>query len=82
MKLRGVSLRSQRRLLEHLPNRQQTVVLKANEGYGPYAIKGIGEHSNAQTAPAIVNAIEDAVGVRIRDLPATAERVYRALQEA
>ncbi len=57
----------------------RTVVLKAKEGYGPYQIKGIGEHSNAQTAPAIANAVEDAVGVRIRDLPVTAEKVYRAL---
>ncbi len=31
-------------------------------------------------APAIANAIEDAVGVRIRDLPITAEKVYAALQ--
>ncbi|MEX2598648.1 MAG: molybdopterin cofactor-binding domain-containing protein, partial [Dehalococcoidia bacterium] len=59
----------------------KTVVLKAKEGYGPYHIKGIGEHSNAQTAPAIINAIEDAVGVRIHDLPATAEKVYRLLKE-
>jgi CO/xanthine dehydrogenase Mo-binding subunit len=32
-------------------------------------------------APAIANAIEDAVGVRIKDLPITAEKIYAALRE-
>jgi CO/xanthine dehydrogenase Mo-binding subunit len=56
-----------------------TVLLEPGEGFGAYGIKGIGENSNAQTAPAIANAVEDAIGVRVRDLPVTAERVYRAL---
>jgi CO/xanthine dehydrogenase Mo-binding subunit len=59
----------------------RTVLLEPTVGMGPYGVKGIGEHSNAQTAPAIANAVEDAIGLRIRDLPVTAERVYRALQE-
>lgn len=57
----------------------ETVLLEPTEGIGPYNVKGIGEHSNAQTAPAIANAVEAAVGVRIRDLPVTAEKVFRAL---
>lgn len=48
-------------------------------GWGPYQVKGIGEQSNSQTAPAIANAVANAVGVRVRDLPVTAEKVYRAL---
>jgi CO/xanthine dehydrogenase Mo-binding subunit len=56
-----------------------TVLLEPTTGIGPYNVKGIGEHSNAQTAPAIANAVEAAVGVRIRDLPVTAEKVFRAL---
>jgi CO/xanthine dehydrogenase Mo-binding subunit len=59
----------------------QTVLLEPTVGMGPYQVKGIGEHSNAQTAPAIANAVEDAVGLRIRDLPVSAEKVYRALHE-
>ena len=57
----------------------RTVLLEPTVGMGPYGVKGIGEHSNAQTAPAIANAVEAAVGVRIHDLPVTAEKVYQAL---
>ncbi len=57
-----------------------TVVLDSEFGVGPYHIRGIGEASCIPTAPAIANAIEDAVGVRIRDLPLTAPKVYAALQ--
>jgi CO/xanthine dehydrogenase Mo-binding subunit len=59
----------------------RTVLLDEEQGggWGPYQIKGIGEQSNSQAAPAIANAVADAVGVRIRDLPVTAEKVYRAL---
>ena len=42
---------------------------------------GIGEMTLPPVAPAVVNAIEDAVGVRIKDLPITAEKVLRALKE-
>ena len=46
---------------------------------GPYGAKGLGEISLVPVAPAIANAIFDAVGVRIKDLPITAEKVLRAL---
>ena len=55
-----------------------TVLLPSESGLGHYAIKGIGETPNTPTAGAIANAIEDAIGVRIRDLPITSEKVYRA----
>jgi len=48
---------------------------------GPYGAKGVGESGIIPTAPAIANAIEDAVGVRIKDLPITPEKVLSALQE-
>ncbi|MBM3939717.1 MAG: xanthine dehydrogenase family protein molybdopterin-binding subunit [SAR202 cluster bacterium] len=56
------------------------VLLESESGVGPYHVKGIGENPNAPTAAAIANAVEDAVGVRIDDLPITAEKVYRALR--
>jgi carbon-monoxide dehydrogenase large subunit len=49
-------------------------------GVGPYNVKGIGEHANITTAPAIANAIEDAAGVRITSLPLTAGKVWRAMR--
>jgi len=47
---------------------------------GPFGAKGVGEPSLVPTAAAILNAIHDAVGVRITSLPATAERVLAAIK--
>ena len=47
---------------------------------GPYRGKGIGENPISPVAPAIANAVYDAVGVRITDLPVTAEKVLRGLE--
>jgi CO/xanthine dehydrogenase Mo-binding subunit len=59
----------------------QTVLVDSGSGVGPYEVKAIGEGPIGPVAPAIANAVADAVGVRIRDLPITAEKVYRALRE-
>ncbi len=48
---------------------------------GPYGAKGTGETQMTPTAPAVANAIYNAVGVRIKDLPITRERVFRVLRE-
>jgi CO/xanthine dehydrogenase Mo-binding subunit len=58
----------------------ETVLLPASSGVGPYQIKGIGEAPTAPVAPAITNAIADAVGVRLRSLPVSAEKVYWELK--
>jgi CO/xanthine dehydrogenase Mo-binding subunit len=57
-----------------------TVLLEPGPGPAPYQSKGIGESSNTPVAAAIANAVYDAVGVRIMDLPLTAEKVFAALQ--
>jgi xanthine dehydrogenase molybdenum-binding subunit len=48
---------------------------------GPFGAKGIGECAMVATAPAIVNAIYDAVGVRIKELPATSEKIFKGLKD-
>ncbi|GAC1314150.1 MAG: xanthine dehydrogenase family protein molybdopterin-binding subunit [Chloroflexota bacterium] len=57
----------------------RTVLLRTDIGPGPFGAKAVGEVTNSGVAPAIGNAIEDAVGVRIFELPLTSERVLAAL---
>jgi xanthine dehydrogenase molybdenum-binding subunit len=59
----------------------EPIVIETNDPFGPYGAKGIGEPGLVPTAPAIANAIYDAVGVRIKELPITPERVLAALKE-
>jgi carbon-monoxide dehydrogenase large subunit len=59
-----------------------TVIVQDLVGPGPFNAKAIGEGSISAVAPAIANAVADACGARIRDLPITAEKVYAALREA
>jgi xanthine dehydrogenase molybdenum-binding subunit len=56
-------------------------VLETYDEDGPYGAKGIGEPGCVPTAPAVANAIYDAVGVRINDLPITPERILAAIRE-
>ena len=56
-----------------------TVLVEAPGGNGPYGAKSIGEQPLPPVAAAIANAVYDAVGVRIQDLPITAEKVLAAL---
>ena len=58
-----------------------TLLLESPSGPAPFQSKGIGESSNVPVAAAIANAVHDAVGVRILDLPVTAEKVLSALME-
>ena len=53
--------------------------VETDDPTGPFGAKGVGEPGLVPTAPAIANAIFDAVGVRIHDLPITPERVLAAL---
>jgi CO/xanthine dehydrogenase Mo-binding subunit len=55
--------------------------IETNDSFGPFGAKGVAEPGLVPTAPAIANAIYNAVGVRIRDLPITAEKVRDALKK-
>jgi CO/xanthine dehydrogenase Mo-binding subunit len=65
-----------------IPIDMHNEAVEANQGSGPFGAKGVGESGTFAVSPAIANAIEDAVGVRLTSLPLTAESVYRALRAA
>jgi CO/xanthine dehydrogenase Mo-binding subunit len=58
----------------------ENVLVAAEQSSGPFGAKGIGESGTFGVSPAIANAIEDAVGVRLTDMPLTAEKLLRALR--
>ena len=63
-----------------LPN-VQCILLESRSGLGPFGAKGIGEPCMTPVAPAIANAVADAIGTRIFELPITPERIVNALGE-
>jgi len=58
-----------------------SVIVEDPDPIGPLGVKGIGEPAMVPTIPAIMNAIYDAIGVRITKLPATPDRILEALAE-
>ncbi len=65
-----------------LPREMVNEAVVAEQRTGPFGAKGVGETGTFGVSPAIANAIEDAVGVRLTSLPLNAEAVYRALRAA
>ena len=63
-----------------MPRRLEAAFVEGDSSEGPYGAKGIGELPFGPAAPAIANAIYNAVGVRVRTLPMTPERILRALK--
>jgi CO/xanthine dehydrogenase Mo-binding subunit len=61
--------------------RLSTAIVKANEGPGPFGAKAVGEAGISLVAPAIANAIADATGIRIKQTPLTAEKIFHARQQ-
>ena len=60
----------------------ETILIERPDPLGPYGAKGVGEPALIATAPAILNAIAAATGVRLTQVPATPSRVLAALQAA
>jgi CO/xanthine dehydrogenase Mo-binding subunit len=58
----------------------EPVIVEPGDEDGPFGAKGVGEPGLVPTAPAIANAVYDAIGVRIRDLPITPEKILAALK--
>ncbi|PZC46325.1 MAG: CO or xanthine dehydrogenase, Mo-binding subunit [Chloroflexi bacterium] len=65
---------------EELPEDFETILIENEDGPGPFGAKGAGEGGIVAVAAAIGNAVYQATGVRIKDLPLTPERVWRTLQ--
>jgi CO/xanthine dehydrogenase Mo-binding subunit len=57
----------------------ECILIEDPSPIGPYGAKGIGEQAVIPTAPAILNAMNDAIGIRLRRVPATPDRVREAI---
>lgn len=64
-----------------IPHEIIPIIVEVPQDDGPWGARGVGEHSMVPTAPAIANAIADALGIRILDAPISAEKVFLAYQE-
>jgi len=64
-----------------LPALMINEAIDAYQHNAPFGAKGVGESSTLALSPAIANAIDDAVGIRLTELPLTAEAVFRALRQ-
>ena len=60
----------------------ETYLIETSDPYGPYGAKAVAEIPIDGMAPAIANAVADALGVRVHEAPLTPERVWKALKEA
>jgi CO/xanthine dehydrogenase Mo-binding subunit len=62
-----------------MPDRVESIFVEDRDPKGPFGAKGIAEPAVIPVAPAIANAIADAIGARIRDLPLTPESICKAV---
>jgi CO/xanthine dehydrogenase Mo-binding subunit len=65
-----------------VPEEFHTALVENGDGPGPFGVRGMAEGGILSVAPSVCNAIDRATGVRIKDLPLTPERVWRALKDA
>ncbi len=59
----------------------ESIIIEIEDEHGPFGAKGLGEHVLIPTAPAIINAIRNATGALVRNLPATPDKVLAAIKE-
>jgi CO/xanthine dehydrogenase Mo-binding subunit len=59
----------------------KSVIIETAHRDGPWGAKGVGEGTMVCSAPAIANAIHDAIGIRFHSIPITPEKVLKALKE-
>jgi CO/xanthine dehydrogenase Mo-binding subunit len=57
----------------------EVVFIESDDGYGPYGAKSVGESGKALAPAAIANAVFNAIGRRMKDLPITRDKIFGAL---
>jgi CO/xanthine dehydrogenase Mo-binding subunit len=67
---------------DDVPNEFESILIEDGNGPGPYGAKGLGEGGIIPVAPAVANAVFWCTGARIKSLPLTPEKVWRAVREA
>jgi CO/xanthine dehydrogenase Mo-binding subunit len=65
---------------EDMPQDMKVFFIETPEETGPFGARGLGEHGAVAVAPAVLNAIYDAIGINFYELPVTADRVVKALE--
>jgi CO/xanthine dehydrogenase Mo-binding subunit len=68
--------------IKDMPDRLTPIIIESPHRTGPFGAKGVGETAIIPLAPAIANAVRDATGVRLTELPLTPERILTAMTEA
>jgi carbon-monoxide dehydrogenase large subunit len=61
-----------------MPEQVVPIIIEVAQPDGPYGARGVGEHTMIPAAPLIANAVENALGVRIKSMPVTKEKVALA----
>ncbi|MDM9558074.1 xanthine dehydrogenase family protein molybdopterin-binding subunit [Bordetella petrii] len=67
--------------MEELPDHVGTALIESGDGPGPFGARGGGEGAILPAAPAVANALFQGWGIRLKELPLTPERVWRALRD-
>jgi len=62
-----------------VPDEIIPIIVEVPQPDGPFGARGIGEHTMLPAAPMIANAVEEALGIRIKSMPVTAEKVAMAM---
>jgi carbon-monoxide dehydrogenase large subunit len=62
-----------------VPDEIVPIIIEVPQPDGPFGARGVGEHTMIPVAPMVANAVEDALGVRIKSMPITAEKVAMSL---
>ena len=66
---------------DDVPEEFESILIEDGNGPGPYGAKGLGEGGIIPVAPAVANAVAWSTGARVKSLPLTPEKVWRALKE-